>query len=113
MPILPHVSNFDDLDPLDAEPEVEVVKVWPGSALPGDADLVILLGSKSTIADLAALRKAGFDIDISAHLQARRACARAFAAATRCSAAGCMIPTASKVRPAASTGSACSTSRRG
>ena len=69
MPILPHVSNFDDLDPLDAEPEVEVVKVWPGSALPGDADLVILLGSKSTIADLAALRKAGFDIDIAAHLR--------------------------------------------
>jgi adenosylcobyric acid synthase len=67
VPILPHVSNFDDLDPLDAEPEVDVVKVWPGSALPGDADLVILLGSKSTIADLAALRKAGFDIDISAH----------------------------------------------
>ena len=69
VPILPHVSNFDDLDPLDAEPEVEVVRVWPGSALPGDADLVILLGSKSTIADLAALRKAGFDIDISAHLR--------------------------------------------
>ena len=43
--------------------------MWPGSALPGDADLVILLGSKSTIADLAALRKAGFDIDISAHLR--------------------------------------------
>ena len=37
------------------------------SALPGDADLVILLGSKSTIADLAALRRAGFDIDIAAH----------------------------------------------
>ena len=77
VPILPHVSNFDDLDPLDAEPEVDVVKVWPGSALPGDADLVILLGSKSTIADLAALRKAGFDIDISAHHTARRARARA------------------------------------
>ena len=44
-------------------------KVWPGSALPGDADLVILLGSKSTIADLAALREAGFDIDIAAHLR--------------------------------------------
>jgi adenosylcobyric acid synthase len=69
VPVLPHVSNFDDLDPLDAEPEVEVVKVWPGSALPGDADLVILLGSKSTIADLAALRKAGFDVDIAAHLR--------------------------------------------
>jgi adenosylcobyric acid synthase len=69
VPVLPHVSNFDDLDPLDAEPDVEVTRVWPGSALPGDADLVILLGSKSTIADLAALRKAGFDVDIAAHLR--------------------------------------------
>jgi len=69
VPILPHVSNFDDLDPLEAEPEAEIVKVWPGTALPGDADLVILLGSKSTIADLAALRAAGFDVDIAAHLR--------------------------------------------
>jgi adenosylcobyric acid synthase len=69
VPILPHVSNFDDLDPLEAEPDVEIAKVWPGSALPGDADLVILLGSKSTIADLAALRAAGFDIDISGHVR--------------------------------------------
>jgi adenosylcobyric acid synthase len=35
--------------------------------LPGDADLVILPGSKATIADLATLRAAGFDIDIAAH----------------------------------------------
>jgi adenosylcobyric acid synthase len=67
VPILPHVANFDDLDPLEAEPDVEIVKVWPGTALPGDADLVILLGSKSTIADLAALRRAGFDVDLAAH----------------------------------------------
>ena len=67
VPILPHVANFDDLDPLEAEPDVEIVKVWPGAALPGDADLVILLGSKSTIADLAALRRAGFDVDLAAH----------------------------------------------
>ncbi len=67
VPILPHVSNFDDLDPLEAEPEVEVVKVLPGAVIPGNADLVILLGSKSTIADLAALRKTGLDIDIAAH----------------------------------------------
>src|SRR5436305_9082131 len=37
--------------------------------LPGDADLVILPGSKSTIADLAALRAGGFDIDIAAHVR--------------------------------------------
>jgi adenosylcobyric acid synthase len=67
VPILPHIANFDDLDPLDAEPAVEVVRVRPGAALPADAGLVLLPGSKATIADLAALRAAGFDIDIAAH----------------------------------------------
>jgi adenosylcobyric acid synthase len=69
VPILPHVANFDDLDPLAAEPAVDLVRVRPGAALPGDAALVLLLGSKSTLADLAALRAAGFDIDIAAHLR--------------------------------------------
>ena len=67
VPILPHIANFDDFDPLDAEPEVDLVRVRPGTALPGDADLIVLPGSKATIADLAALRAAGFDIDIAAH----------------------------------------------
>jgi adenosylcobyric acid synthase len=67
VPILPHIANFDDLDPLDAEPAVELIRVRPGAALPGDADLILLPGSKATIADLAALRGAGFDIDIAAH----------------------------------------------
>ncbi|WP_274424629.1 cobyric acid synthase [Chelativorans sp. YIM 93263] len=69
VPILPHISNFDDLDPLEAEPDVELVRVWPGAALPGDAALVLLLGSKTTISDLNALKAAGFDIDIAAHLR--------------------------------------------
>ena len=69
VPILPHISNFDDLDPLEAEPEVQLVRVWPGEALPGDADLVLLVGSKATIADLAAFRGAGFDIDLAAHIR--------------------------------------------
>jgi adenosylcobyric acid synthase len=67
VPILPHIANFDDLDPLDAEPAVDLVRVRAGAALPGDADLVVLPGSKATIADLAALRAAGFHIDIAAH----------------------------------------------
>ena len=67
VPILPHIANFDDLDPIAAEPAVELARVRPGAALPGDADLVVLPGSKATIADLAALRGAGFDIDIVAH----------------------------------------------
>src|SRR6202166_5254853 len=67
VPILPHIANFDDLDPLDAEPAVELMRVRPGTALPGDADLILLPGSKATIADLEALRGAGFHIDIAAH----------------------------------------------
>ena len=67
VPILPHIANFDDLDPLDAEPAVDLVRVRPGAALPGDADLVVLPGSKATIADLKTLRAAGFDTDIAAH----------------------------------------------
>jgi adenosylcobyric acid synthase len=67
MPLLPHIANFDDFDPLDAEPAVDIVRVRPGAALPGDADLIVLPGSKATIADLNALRATGFDIDIAAH----------------------------------------------
>ncbi len=37
--------------------------------MPGNADLVILPGSKATIADLAALRNTGWDIDIAAHIR--------------------------------------------
>ena len=69
VPILPHISNFDDLDPLEAEPEVELVRVRRGQAIPGDCQLVLLVGSKATIADLAALREAGLDVDIVAHVR--------------------------------------------
>ncbi|WP_158874780.1 cobyric acid synthase [Antarcticirhabdus aurantiaca] len=67
VPILPHIANFDDLDPLEAEPDVDLVRVRPGEAIPGDASLVLLPGSKATLADLAALRREGWDVDIAAH----------------------------------------------
>jgi len=67
VPVLPCIANFDDLDPLAAEPAVDLILVKPGAALPGDADLVILPGSKATIADLETMRREGFDIDIAAH----------------------------------------------
>jgi adenosylcobyric acid synthase len=66
VPVLPWIANFDDLDPLAAEPDVDLVLVRAGEALPC-CDLVILPGSKATIADLAALRAAGWDIDLVAH----------------------------------------------
>src|SRR6201987_3512010 len=69
VPILPHIANFDDLDPLDAEPTVDLVRIRPGNALPGDADLVILLGAKATMADLVVLHEAGFHVDIGAHVR--------------------------------------------
>jgi adenosylcobyric acid synthase len=67
VPRLPHIANFDDFDALRAEPGVALSFVSPGTPLPGDADLVILPGSKATLADLAALRREGWDIDILAH----------------------------------------------
>jgi adenosylcobyric acid synthase len=67
VPRLNRIANFDDLDPLAAEPGVTVDIVPPGRALPGDAALILLPGSKTTIADLAALRAEGWDIDIAAH----------------------------------------------
>ena len=65
----PRIANFDDFDPLRQEPETDVVFVRPGEAIPGDTALVILPGSKATIADLAALRAAGWEIDLRAHLR--------------------------------------------
>jgi adenosylcobyric acid synthase len=66
-PILPRISNFDDLDPFKLEPGVEVVMVPPGRPIPAKAAVIVLPGSKATIADLGALRAEGWDIDIRAH----------------------------------------------
>ena len=70
VPRLPRIANFDDFDPLRAEPGVRIIMVEPGQILPRDADLVILPGSKATRSDLAALRANGWDIDIAAHHRA-------------------------------------------
>ena len=69
VPRLPRIANFDDLDPLAMEPGVDLVLVPPGAALPGDAALILITGSKATIADLGALRREGWDVDIAAHLR--------------------------------------------
>ncbi len=67
VPVIARIANFDDLDPLGMEAGVELVFVRPGEALPGNADLVILPGSKSTVGDLAFLRAQGWDVDLLAH----------------------------------------------
>ena len=64
---LSRIANFDELDPLKAEPGVEVVMVRPGEAVPGDCRLVIVPGSKSTRGDLAFVREQGWDVDLAAH----------------------------------------------
>jgi adenosylcobyric acid synthase len=69
VPIIARIANFDDLDPLGQEQEVELVLIPPGQPLPRDADLVILPGSKSTIGDLAFFRAQGWDIDLVAHVR--------------------------------------------
>jgi adenosylcobyric acid synthase len=68
-PILSHIANFDEFDPLKLEPQVRFVMVPPGQPIPAEAELIILPGSKATIADLAFLRAQGWDIDIAAHLR--------------------------------------------
>jgi adenosylcobyric acid synthase len=64
---LSRISNFDDFDPLAAEDDVRLSFIGPGEAIPGDADLVIIPGTKSTIADLEYIRRQGWDIDLAAH----------------------------------------------
>ncbi len=69
VPRLSRIANFDDLDPLRAEDDVFVELVAPGRALPGDADLVIVPGSKATRADLDFMAAQGWDVDLAAHVR--------------------------------------------
>jgi len=57
---LPSLSNFSDLDPLEAEPTVRIRWLTPGQEL-GSPDAVVVPGSKQTLRDLSALRDAGLD----------------------------------------------------
>ncbi|MCI4589141.1 cobyric acid synthase [Sphingobium sp. BYY-5] len=66
-PVLPRISNFDDLDPLKLEPAVDLRMIGPGQPIPAETTLVILPGSKATVADMRALVAQGWDIDIRAH----------------------------------------------
>ncbi len=69
VPRISRIANLDDLDPLAAEPDVDVIFVQPGEAIPADVAVVILPGSKATRADLEVIRAEGWDIDIAAHVR--------------------------------------------
>lgn len=69
VPVLSRIANFDDLDPLAQHPGVRLSMIGASQPLPGDCDLVVLPGSKSTCADLGYLRAQGWDIDLLAHIR--------------------------------------------
>ena len=60
------MANFDDLDPISQEPDIDLVMLTAGNAIPGDADLIIIPGTKSTIGDLKFLREQKWDLDLAA-----------------------------------------------
>lgn len=68
VPVLPHISNHTDFDPLRLHPQIEFSFVALGEAIPA-ADLIILPGSKSVRADLDSLREAGWEAAIQRHLR--------------------------------------------
>lgn len=68
---LPRISNFTDVDALGIEQGVDVVFASDARAI-HDADLVVLPGTRATIADLAWLRSRGIDRAIGDHAAAGR-----------------------------------------
>jgi adenosylcobyric acid synthase len=66
---LPSLSNFSDLDPLEAEPSVQLRWVAPGEEL-GHPDAVVLPGSKQTLRDLEALQSSGLGRHVNTYAAA-------------------------------------------
>ena len=67
VPILSKISNFDDLDPLRNQKNININYVRPGDNIPQKTDIILLLGSKSTISDLRELRENNWDREIRMH----------------------------------------------
>ena len=64
---LSRIANFDDLDPLSNDPNLQISVLRAGQPIPADATLVIIPGTKSTRGDLEFLKSQGWDIDLRAH----------------------------------------------
>lgn len=65
---LPHISNFTDFDPFIAEEDTSLQYVTFGQRI-GEADVIIIPGTKNTMADLNYLRKCGYDEEIKRHIE--------------------------------------------
>lgn len=68
VPVLPHIGNHTDFDPLRLHPQVDLRFVGPHET-PPPADWVILPGSKSVRADLEWLRRQGWEDYLNRHLR--------------------------------------------
>jgi adenosylcobyric acid synthase len=68
VPLLPHMSNHTDFDPLRLNPEIDLRYVKMGERLE-NCDLIILPGSKNVISDLTFLKAQGWQDDINRHLR--------------------------------------------
>ena len=68
---LPHISNFDDFDPIEQEEGVRLRYVEANDAL-GEPDLIVLPGTKSTVADLEHLERLGIAGEVVSALAAAR-----------------------------------------
>ena len=44
VPMLRRIANFDDLDPLSAEPDIDLTLVQSGDVIPADADVILIPG---------------------------------------------------------------------
>ncbi len=72
IPLLPHMSNHTDFEPLRLHPEIDVQYIKHQQSTPAlipNADLIILPGSKNVISDLQWLKSQGWQQAIQKHLR--------------------------------------------
>lgn len=68
VPLLPHMSNHTDFDPLRLQPNIDLQYIKIGQSLQG-ADLIIIPGSKNVTSDLQFLKDQGWQQEINQHLR--------------------------------------------